>query len=94
MPAPGLLEDVNDAATLIPYTSLDRLAEMEQSGRLRGGMRPKFAAAQAALEHGVAGVHLVSGMLPDALLIEIFTNEGSGTMIVNDLDPAAANTIL
>ena len=44
-------------------------------------MRPKLAAALTALEAGVGSVHLVSGMHQDALLGEIFTNEGSGTML-------------
>jgi acetylglutamate kinase len=44
-------------------------------------MRPKVAAARAALEGGVRAVHLVSGIVPDALLAEVFTNEGSGTLL-------------
>ena len=44
-------------------------------------MRPKLTAACAALEGGVPAVHLVSGIVPDALLAEIFTNEGSGTLL-------------
>jgi acetylglutamate kinase len=45
-------------------------------------MRPKVAAVKAALQDGVLSAHLVSGVVPDALLAEVFTNEGSGTMIV------------
>ena len=51
-------------------------------------MRPKIAAVKAAIEGGVQSVHLVSGLAPDALLAEVFTNEGSGTMIVSSA-PAA-----
>ena len=53
-------------------------------------MRPKIAAVKAALEGSVLSVHLVSGLVPDALLAEVFTNEGSGTMIVRTLPAAVA----
>jgi acetylglutamate kinase len=45
-------------------------------------MRPKIAAARSALTAGVHSVHLVSGLASDAILAEVFTNEGSGTMII------------
>jgi acetylglutamate kinase len=50
-------------------------------------MRPKLAAVKAALQGGLASAHLVSGSVPDALLAEVFTNEGSGTMIVPGAKP-------
>jgi acetylglutamate kinase len=46
-------------------------------------MRPKLAAVRRALAGGVASAHLVSGVLPDAVLTEVFTNQGSGTMVVS-----------
>jgi acetylglutamate kinase len=52
-------------------------------------MRPKVTAVKAALQGGVPSVHLVSGLVPDALLAEVFTNEGSGTMIVAGAVPAS-----
>ena len=55
---------------------------MEKSGKISGGMRPKLAAVRRALTGGVASAHLVSGLLPDAVLTEVFTNQGSGTMVV------------
>jgi acetylglutamate kinase len=45
-------------------------------------MRPKIAAALSALGAGVTSVHFVSGFLSDSILAEVFTNEGSGTMLV------------
>jgi acetylglutamate kinase len=45
-------------------------------------MRPKIAAALSALSAGVASVHFVSGIISDSILAEVFTNEGSGTMLV------------
>jgi acetylglutamate kinase len=78
---PGLLKDVSKASSLIPHATLDELATLETQGVLSGGMRPKAAAVRAALQGGVPSAHLVSGLLADALLAEVFTNEGSGTMI-------------
>ena len=79
---PGLLKDLAKASSLIPHATLEELAGFEAKGVISGGMRPKVAAVKAALQGGVASAHLVSGLAPDALLAEIFTNEGSGTMIV------------
>lgn len=85
---PGLLKDVTQASSLIPLATLDELAAFEAKGAISGGMRPKVAAVKAALQGGVPSVHLVSGLAPDALLAEVFTNEGSGTMIVAGAVPA------
>jgi acetylglutamate kinase len=48
-------------------------------------MLPKAAAVEMALSHGVARVHIISWKAPDSLLLEVFTNEGTGTLIVNDI---------
>ncbi len=87
---PGLLRDVARSSSLIPHATLAELAGLEAGGVISGGMRPKIAAVKAALEGGVASAHLVSGFVPDALLAEIFTNEGSGTMIVGTAPAAVA----
>ncbi|HEX7966353.1 MAG TPA: acetylglutamate kinase [Gammaproteobacteria bacterium] len=79
---PGLMEDLGRPSSLVPYATLGGIEGMEHSGKISGGMRPKLAAARRALDAGVASVHLVSGMLPDAVLTEVFTNQGSGTMLV------------
>ena len=79
---PGLLKDVKKQSSLIPHATLEELGAFEAKGIISGGMRPKVAAVKAALQSGVSSAHLVSGLAPDALLAEIFTNEGSGTMIV------------
>lgn len=82
---PGLLKDLSDPSTLVPLADLAGLAALEQAGAVKDGMRPKLAAATRALNAGVASVHLVSGLRPDAILAEVFTNEGSGTMLVSQL---------
>jgi acetylglutamate kinase len=66
----------------VPFADLGTLAKLEESGAIKDGMRPKIAATRKALALGVTSVHLVSGVLPDAILTEVFTNEGSGTKIV------------
>ncbi len=79
---PGLLSDPANPSSLVPFADLGTLAKMEESGAIKDGMRPKIAATRKALALGVTSVHLVSGVLPDAILTEVFTNEGSGTKIV------------
>ena len=49
-------------------------------------MLPKAAAIDAALSNGVNRVHVISYNFPDSLLLEVFTNEGTGTLVVNDID--------
>jgi len=86
---PGLLKDVSRPSSLIPHATLAELAGYEAKGIVSGGMRPKATAVRTALAGGVPSAHLVSGVAPDALLAEVFTNEGSGTMIVNGvMEPA------
>jgi acetylglutamate kinase len=83
---PGLLADPADPSSLVPLADLKQLDELAQAGAIKDGMRPKLTAARKALNAGVASVHLVSGVRPDAILAEVFTNEGSGTMLVAQLD--------
>lgn len=85
---PGLLEDLSRPVSLVPYTTLAGTELLEKSGKVTGGMRPKLAAVKRALAGGVISAHLVSGVLPDAVLTEVFTNQGSGTMIVARDDSA------
>jgi acetylglutamate kinase len=81
---PGLLEDLARPSSLVPYATLEGIGGLEGSGKISGGMRPKLAAVRRALTGGVASAHLVSGMLPDAVLTEVFTNQGSGTMVARE----------
>lgn len=79
---PGVLRDVSNPATIVSYLTLAELLGLERDGVVTGGMRPKVKAIRDALDRGVRSVHLVSGTTPEALLVEVFTNEGSGTMVV------------
>jgi len=85
---PGLLKDPAQPHTLVPFATVADLDALEAAGAVGGGMKPKLAAVRSALKAGVHSVHLVSGKVPEALLAEVFTNEGSGTMI--QVAPAAA----
>jgi acetylglutamate kinase len=82
----GILEDINDASTLVAYTDLGGLRDLADRGTLQGGMLPKAAAIERALVGGVPRVHMISHRVPDSLLLEIFTNVGSGTLVVEDMD--------
>lgn len=78
----GVLTNVNDPGTLRSYLDIAELEALIDSGAVGGGMLPKLAACIDALRGGVPKVHVVSGTAPDALLGEVFTNEGCGTLIV------------
>jgi len=83
--APGILETAGDPTSLISYIDLHGLDRMREEGRLEGGMLPKAAAIKHALENGVRRVHVISHDTPDSLLLEVFTNEGAGTLVVTDV---------
>jgi acetylglutamate kinase len=83
--APGILDDARDPHSLISYMDRAGLKKLTDSGKLTDGMLPKAAAIDAALGNGVKRVHVISYKVPDSLLLEVFTNEGTGTLVVNDI---------
>jgi acetylglutamate kinase len=88
--APGILEDRDDPGSVMSYLDLAGLQKLRAAGSLADGMLPKAAAIEAAVRGGVERVHVISYQLPDSLLLEVFTNEGTGTMVVaniNSLSP-------
>lgn len=80
--SPGLLRDVDDPRSLVAFGTPDDLAAMLESGAITAGMRPKVEACLRAVANGVKRTHIIDGRVPDALLLELFTGSGSGTMIV------------
>ncbi len=80
----GLLEDRKNAGSLVSYTDVAGLGSLQARGIIDGGMLPKVKAAKEALVGGVKRVHMVGYKGASSLLIEIFTNEGAGTLIVRD----------
>jgi len=91
--APGILEDADDPHSLISYVDRSALEKLRKDGKLTRGMLPKAAAIDFALANGVNRVHIISYKAADSILLEVFTNEGKGTLVVNDiaaLTPAEA----
>ena len=86
--APGVLRDRNDPATLVTFADPDDLAGLMANGVLSGGMRPKVEACIRAATGGVERTHIIDGRAPDALLLEVFTGAGCGTMIVGRKEKA------
>jgi acetylglutamate kinase len=84
--APGILECIDDPRSVISYLDVAGLNKLRSEGRLSNGMLPKAAAIKSALAGGVSRVHVISYDLPDSLLLEVFTNEGMGTLVVNDIE--------
>ena len=78
---PGLLTDVDDPTSLISAVSARELTAMVDDGTLHGGMIPKVAAALHAVRNGVGSAHLLDGRVPHVVLLELFSDEGVGTMI-------------
>ena len=84
--APGILESLEDPRSLISYVDRQGLKRLRDEGKISGGMLPKVAAIERALAGGVPRVHVISYSQPDSLLLEVFTNEGTGTLVVNDTE--------
>jgi acetylglutamate kinase len=77
----GLLRDVLDPTSLISTLSLAELDALLASGTVTGGMIPKLSSCATAVREGVGHAHILDGRVAHALLLEVFTNEGIGTMV-------------
>jgi acetylglutamate kinase len=77
----GLRSDVDDPASLLSTVSADELEAMLADGTVTRGMVPKAASCVRAVRGGVGHAHILDGRAPHALLLEIFTREGVGTMV-------------
>ncbi|MDR2702455.1 MAG: acetylglutamate kinase [Spirochaetaceae bacterium] len=78
----GVLKDINDDNSLIKLLPRTELAALKNEGIISKGMIPKVDCCALAVDGGVKGAHIIDGRLPHALLIELFTNEGIGTMVL------------
>jgi acetylglutamate kinase len=78
----GLYEDWPDKDSLLRQISTDRLAEMLPS--LQAGMVPKMEACLRAVKGGVPQAHVIDGRVPHSTLLEIFTSDGVGTMVMEE----------
>ena len=84
--APGILENAADPGSLISYTDLRGLERLRAQGSLLDGMLPKAQAIEDAIRGGVRRVHIVSYRTGEGILGEVFTNEGTGTLVVQDVN--------
>ncbi len=80
----GLYRDINDKSSFISSITVSDAKDLIASGTLGGGMLPKLTNCTQAMEAGVNRVHILDGRIPHCLLLEIFTKEGIGTMIMPD----------
>ena len=78
---PGLLQDFHDSSTLIKQLDIHKARNLIKDGTVSGGMIPKLTCCVRTLAQGVHAAHIIDGRVPHALLLEIFTNEGIGTML-------------
>lgn len=78
----GILKDYQDPSTLYPRLDIQQARELIDSGVVGGGMIPKVQCCVRSLAQGVSAAHIIDGRIPHALLLEIFTNGGIGSMIV------------
>ena len=78
----GLLRDKDDPSTLIPAVTVSEAKKLFEEGIISGGMIPKVDCCMEAIRRGVKRVFIINGTVPHAILIEILTDAGIGTMFV------------
>ena len=76
----GLMEDVNDDASLIPEVAVEEIPALMQKGIISGGMIPKVQCCADVVAGGVSKAFMIDGRIPHSILIEMFSDEGIGTM--------------
>lgn len=82
----GLYKDINDKSSFISRLYASEAEKLIAEGYIGGGMLPKLSNCTAAIRNGVNRVHILDGRIPHCLLLEIFTNHGVGTAILDDND--------
>lgn len=80
---PGLLREVEDEDSLIRQVRFQEVEKLTERGVIAGGMIPKINACHKALDYGVRKTHIIDGRVPHALLVEIFTQAGLGTLVTH-----------
>ncbi len=76
----GLLRDKDDESTLIPVVNVSDVSRLKKEGIISGGMIPKIDCCVDAVRQGVGRAHIIDGRTPHSILVELFTDEGIGTM--------------
>ena len=80
---PGLLADPPAVSSLVSRATVEEVEAMIASGAVSGGMIPKARACVDAVQQGAASAHMLDGRIPHAVLLELFTDAGIGTMVTN-----------
>ena len=78
----GFLRDRQDESSLIPAVQVSEVPMLKSSGVISGGMIPKVECCVEAVRRGVKQTNIIDGRIPHAILMEMFTNEGCGTMFI------------
>lgn len=81
----GLQKDINDPSSLIQRTTVAELQQLITNGVISGGMIPKVESCIQSVRGGVKSAHILDGRIAHVLLLELFTDQGIGTMITGDL---------
>lgn len=76
----GLLKDKDDESTIIPVANVSEVPRLQRQGIISGGMIPKIDCCVEAVRRGVGRAHIIDGRIPHSILIELFSDEGIGTM--------------
>jgi acetylglutamate kinase len=76
----GLLRDKDDEESLIPVVNVSEVPKLQNEGIISGGMIPKISCCVDAVRRGVGRAHIIDGRIPHSILIELFSDEGIGTM--------------
>ena len=80
----GIRRDINDPNSWVSSLNEEQIKEMIEQGIITGAMLPKVDACLAALEGGAKKTHIIDGRIEHSLLLEIYTDKGIGTQIIND----------
>ena len=80
----GILRDKDDPSSLIPLIDLADAKTLFDEGVISGGMIPKVECCIDAIMRGVKKVFIMDGRVPHAILVEMLTDEGAGTMVLAD----------
>ncbi len=80
----GLYKDFNDKSSFISRITVSEADKLIADGMIGGGMLPKLNGCTMAVKNGVNNVHILDGRIPHSMLLEIFTSQGIGTMILKD----------
>ena len=80
----GIMEDPDDPSSLVPFADINDAVDLFRRGIIKGGMIPKVESCIEALLCGVKKVFILDGRIPHSILLEMLTDEGSGTMMVGE----------